>query len=428
MDSKQSNRRRFLKESAVLAGLALGPARFTSAQTPPGPGEATPTDFNVYGQPSRFEKMGRTGNNGRYGKDRPPAGTLRDLGLRAPIQDMLGIITPSAVHYMISHGYDAPDIDPREHRLMIHGMVDRPLMFTLQDLKRLPSVSRVHFVECRANGDPTRPPRRMPASTPQITHGLSSCSVWTGVPLSLLLKNAGVKSGAKWIIAEGVDAEMHSKSVPLSKAMEDVMVAYGQNGEALRPEQGYPLRLLAPGYEGINNVKWLRRIKVVDEPYMFKRETADYPELRPDGKARWFNSEMGPNSVITRPAGGQRLPGRGFFEITGLAWSGGGSIRRVEISTDGGKTWKDAAIQQPVHSKAFTWFSLGWNWNGEEVLLKSRCTDDRGEAQPTVAEWEKIWNVPRGYSESAGFLLGHFSVIQTWKINRDGSVENALFS
>jgi sulfane dehydrogenase subunit SoxC len=429
MDSKQSNRRRFLKESAALAGLALGATRIASGQTAASEsGEARPKDLHAYGERSHFEKSSRIGNNGTYGKDRPPVGVPSDLGLRAPLQDMMGIITPASVHYMISHGYEAPDIDPREHRFMIHGLVDRPLIFTLDDLKRLPSVSRVHFVECRANARPTIQ-RKAPTASPQVTHGLSSCSVWTGVPLSLLLKSAGVKKGASWIIAEGLDGQMHTKSIPLEKAMDDVLIAYGQNGEAVRPEQGYPLRLLAPGYQGINNVKWLRRIKVVDQPYMFKRESTDYAEIRPDGKARWFVSEMGPNSVIIRPSGGQHLPGRGFYQINGLAWSGGGAIRRVEVSTDGGKSWKDAEIEQPIHRMSFTWFSLGWNWNGEETLIKSRCTDERGDVQPTSAEWEKIWNLPPRYTENAPQAgLGNFCVIQTWRIKRDGSVENALFA
>jgi sulfane dehydrogenase subunit SoxC len=432
MTSKRTGRRRFLKESAALAGFALGAKRFASGQSRGS--EATEVrgkDLHAYGERSRFENSVRTGNNGFFGNmrdDVPKPGVPRDIGLRAPLQDSVGIITPASVHYVISHGYEPPEIDPREHRLMIYGLVDRPLILTMEELKRLPSVSRVHFIECRANCDPARKERKAPAATVQITHGFSSCSVWTGVLLSVLLRNAGVKSGASWVIAQGAEPGNHTKSIPMQKAMDDVLVAYGQNGEAVRPEQGYPLRLLVPGYEGINNVKWLRQIKVVRQPTMDKRESTDYPELRPDGKARWFNSEMGPNSVITRPSGGQTLSGRGFYEITGLAWSGGGAIGRVEVSTDGGRTWKDAQIQQPVHRKAYTRFGFGWNWNGEEMLLQSRSTDERREVQPTVAEWAKIWSLPAGYVESAPFLLGHFNVIQTWKVNRDGSIQNALFA
>ena len=387
--------------------------------------------MRAYGERSHFETMSRIGNNGRYGLDRPVGWDFRDdLGLRTPHQDIMGNITPASLHYQISHGYEAPNINPREHRFMLHGMVDHPLIFTMDELKRLPSVTRTHLMECHGDGVLSRSARKMPSATPQVTHGLSSCSVWTGVPLSALFEDAGVQSGALWIIAEGVDAQMHTKSIPMVKAMDDTLLVYGQNGEALRPEQGYPLRLVVPGYEGINSVKWLRRIEVVDKPYMFRREIADYSELelRADGKAVWFNSELGPNSVITRPAGGQHLPIKGFYQIHGLAWSGAGVVRRVEVSTDGGISWQDAELQQPVLPKAFTCFSFGWNWNGEETLLKSRTTDERGGVQPTIAEWEKIWNVPVGYAKSAPTHLGHFCVIQTWKVNRDGSVENALFS
>jgi sulfane dehydrogenase subunit SoxC len=430
MKSGKTDRRRFLKDSAVLAGMSLGATQFAGGQTASSDSSlARLKALHAYGQRSHFVKSIRTGNNGTHGLDQPPPGVPSDLGMRAPLQDMVGIITPASLHYMINHGYEAPDIDPQKHRLMIHGMVDRPMIYTVEDLKRLPSVTRVHFVECRANGVPQKKARLMPDATAQVTHGLSSCSMWTGVPLSLLLQSSGVKKGASWIVAEGADELLHSKSIPLEKALDDCLVVYGQNGEPVRPEQGYPLRLLAPGYQGINNVKWLRRIKVVDKPYMFKMESDDYAELRPDGKARWFNSQMGTNSLIIRPSGGQRLPGRGFYAIHGLAWSGGGAIRRVEVTTDGGKTWKDAEIQQPVHRKAFTAFTFGWDWNGEETLLKSRSTDETGDVQPSVAEYERIWSAPPGLLEAGlGDFFGNFCVIQPWRVKRDGSVENALFS
>jgi sulfane dehydrogenase subunit SoxC len=248
------------------------------------------------------------------------------------------------------------------------------------------------------------------------------------VPLSLLLKEAGVQKRAIWIIAEGAEESMHTKSIPLEKAMDDCLVAYGQNGEAVRPEQGYPLRLLVPGWEGINSVKWLRRIKLVDQPVMAMFESTRYPSLRRDGKARWFQFELGPKSVITYPSGGQRLSTPGFYEITGLAWSGGGAIRRVEVSTDGGRTWKDAELQPPVTSKAHTRFVFGWNWNREEAVLQSRSTDERGEVQPTIVEIAKIWRVEPDYFRDPYAIVGHFNAIQPWKVTRDGSVYNALFS
>jgi len=428
MSSKKSDRRKFLKTSAALAGLAVGGVPVAIGQAPSASGVR---DLHAYGERSRFETSIRTGNNGYFGNmrdDLPKPGVRRDIGLRAPLQDSMGIITPASVHYVISHGYEPPAINPMEHRLLVHGMVDHPLTFTMEDLKRLPSVSRVHFIECRANGDPARLERKMPNATAQTTHGFSSCSVWTGVALSTLLKDVGVKSGATWVIAQSTKPDSHTKSIPMAKAMDDVLIAYGQNGEAVRPEHGYPLRLVVPGYEGINNVKWLGMLRAANEPYMDKRETTDYPELRPDGKARWFNSEMGPNSVITFPSGGQQLTGRGYYQIGGLAWSGGGAIRRVEVSIDGGRSWKDAEVQAPVHSKAFTRFGFGWNWNGQETLLQSRSSDERGDRQPTVAEMAKMWNLPVSYYESAPFLIGHFCVIQTWKVLPDGSVQNALFT
>lgn len=428
MERGKPDRRRFLRDSAALAGVALGATRIASGQesADSDPGLAHLKAVHAYGQRSSFEKSIRIGNNGL---DRPAPGVPRDLGMRSPLQDVVGILTPAPLHYMINHNYEPPNIDPQKHRLMIHGMVDRPMIYTVEDLKRLNPVTRVHFVECRANSVPQRKARTMPDATAQVTHGLSSCSMWTGVPLSLLLQSSGLKKGASWIVAEGADELLHSKSIPLEKAMDDCLVVYGQNGEALRPEQGYPLRLLTPGYQGINNVKWLRRVKVVDKPYMFKMESDDYAEIRPDGKNRWFDSQMGPNSVITRPSGGQHLPGPGFYAISGLAWSGGGSVRRVEVTTDGGTTWKDAEIQQPVHRKAYTAFSFGWDWTGEETLLKSRSTDETGDVQPSVAEYAKIWNLPAGYLESGqGGFTGNFCAIQTWRLKRDGSVENALFS
>jgi sulfane dehydrogenase subunit SoxC len=313
---------------------------------------------------------------------------------------------------------------------MIHGLVDRPLIFTLEELERLPSVSRLHFVECHGNSAPTGPTgaaRKAPTATAQQTHGLTSCSEWTGVPLSLLLNEAGVQTGAGWVVAEGAEPEKHTKSIPLEKAMDDMLVAYGQNGEPLRPEQGYPLRLLVPGWQGINNVKWLRRIKVVDQPYMAMRESTKYPSLRLDGKSRWYEFEMGPKSVITRPSGGQRLLSHGFYEITGLAWSGGGAIRRVEVSTDGGRTWKDAQLEEPIARKAHTRFRLAWNWEGEETVLQSRCTDERGEIQPTLAELGRLWGVDLDYFQSnSTVVMGNSNAVQPWKVRRDGSVYNAL--
>ena len=426
MNSEQSGRRKFLKKGAALAGLAAGGILPASAATP---ASESVDQLHAYGQRSHFESWTRKGKHLW-----PPAGNVegapRDYGFRNPIQYQLSMITPAPLHFTISHGSEPPDIDPTQHRLLIHGLVDRPLVFSLDDLKRLPSVSRFHFVECNANSGPTGPTgaaRRAPTATPQETHGLTSCSLWTGVPLSLLLKQAGVQQSATWMLAEGADPPKHLKSIPIEKALDDCLVVYGQNGEAVRPEQGYPLRLLVPGWEGINNVKWLRRIKLVDQPYMDMRESTKYPSLRPDGKARWFQFELGPKSVITRPSGGQHLSGPGFYEISGLAWSGGGAIRRVEISVDDGKTWKDAQVQDPAARKAHTRFVFPWEWNGEEVTILSRSTDERNEVQPTRDEIAKIWGIDMNYYQTSTNLVGHFNAIQPWRIGRDGSVLNALF-
>jgi sulfane dehydrogenase subunit SoxC len=326
-------------------------------------------------------------------------------------------------------------------------------------LKRFPSVSRIHFLQCAGAVAGTRasihiqmfyqdPGQwRALVRDPNAT-GLSalmknpdaialpslgamywktSCSEWTGVPLSVLLKEACVKKGASWVVAEGAETEKHTRSIPMNKAMADVIVAYGQNGEPVRPEQGYPLRLLVPGFEGNINVKWLRRIKVVDQPYMTISESTWYAALRPDGKGRWFQFEMPPHSVITFPSVGQQLSGRGFYEIRGLAWSGGGAIRRVEVSTDGGRSYKDAQLQEPVLRIAHTRFRFPWHWDGQEAVLQSRCTDELGQVQPTLAELSRIWGVNLDYWQSTTNYINHFNPIQPWKVTREGSVHNALF-
>src|SRR6266481_868134 len=428
MNPKQTDRRRFLKNGAALAGLAVGASASALPATAAEPPLEKIDELHLYGERSHFVNSVRNGsinNPERRVKDEQVA-----FGLRTPLQDTVGMITPSSLHFTISHGFEPPDIDPKEPHLLIHGMVERPLIFSVDELKRLPFVTRFHFVECHGNSSPRGPggdARVSVDATPQETHGFTSCSQWTGVLLSTLLKEAGVKKEATWIIAEGADEPKHSKSIPLGKAMDDAIVAYGQNGEPVRPEQGFPLRLVVPGWQGINNVKWLRRIDLVDEPYMFMMETSRYPSLKLDGKSRWFEFELGPKSVITRPSGGHHLPVRGYYEISGLAWSGAGAIRRVEVSTDGGRAWKDAQIHDPVAKKAHTRFSIPWNWDGEEALLHSRCTDDQGTVQPTVAEVAKLWGTDVEYFRKTSLIVGDFNAIQPWKVNRDGSVQNALF-
>jgi sulfane dehydrogenase subunit SoxC len=330
-----------------------------------------------------------------------------------PLQDSVGVITPSSLHYFATtRGSFLPEIDPSEHSLMIHGMVDRPLTFTMADLKRLPSVTRLHFIECAGNRTSPK------AKTVQETHGMTSCAEWTGVLLSTLLKECGLKGGASWFVAEGVEEVKGASSMPIAKAMDDCIIAYGMNGEAVRPQNGFPLRLMVPGFEGIFHTKWLRRIKVVDRYYM---NYNDYGHLRQDEKDAALSYQIGPKSVITFPSVGQQLPGKGFYEISGLAWSGGGAIRKVEISTDGGKKWVDAELRGTPQRMAHTRFAMPWKWDGTETELLSRCTDEIGQAQPSRAQVAKFFNKPLDPSFS---VPGLDNTIQPWRIASDGSVHN----
>lgn len=358
-----------------------------------------------YGERSPFETSKRSLHLGAT----PGTGTSR-----TPLQDTFGIITPSALHFERHHS-GVPILHPASHELLLHGLVERPLIFSLDDLKRLPSISRIHFIECAGNSG--REHYGRPGATPAQSHGLISCSEWTGVPLRRLLTEAGLRPGAKWVIAEGVDACRMARSVPLEKALADVLVAYGQNGEALRPEQGYPLRLVVPGWEGNINVKWLHRLHVTDQPAMTREEAASYTDLMPDSKAWRFSFVMDAKSVILRPAGGQRLPGAGWYQVEGLAWSGRGRVTRVEVSTDDAKTWRIARLQEPVLTRAFTRFSLDWRWNGRPSTIQSRCTDETGIVQPTRSELVAARGLRWGPD---GF--NHCNGIKSWRIEEDGEV------
>lgn len=390
MKTADKNRRDFLMLSSGLAALAAVPKSWGREL-----GEPT----RPYGERSHFEK------SQRYFRQSNTTGADG-----TPLQDCYGIITPSALHFE-SHHSGVPEIDPAKHELLIHGEVERPLILKMGDLQRFPSVSRIYFIECAGNtaGDLAGSPR----PNVQRSHGLVSCSEWTGVPLSTVLQEAGLKPGAKWVLAEGGDACRMARSIPIEKALDDVIVAYGQNGEALRPEQGYPVRLVVPGWEGNVSVKWLQRLQVMDQPAMTREEAAAYTDLMPDGKARIFSFMMEAKSVITRPSGEQRLDGPGFYEITGLAWSGRGRITRVEVSTDGGLNWQDAGLQEPVLPKAFTCFRRPWTWDGGSATLQSRCTDETGYMQPTHEELLRV----RGTNAT-----DHYNGIKSWKVQADGSV------
>lgn len=361
-------------------------------------------EVGAFGERSPFATAARRYRMSRYGQ---AAGSL------TPLQDLRGSITPSALHFERHHA-GVPEIDPSTHELLIDGLVDRPLVFSMAALERMRATTRTYFIECSGNGRAKWSPAQADADA-QALCGMTSCSEWTGVSLSALLDEAGVQAGASWLVAEGADACRMTRSVPLDKAMDDALIVFAQNGEPLRPAQGYPIRLLIPGWEGNISIKWLRRIHVVDQPYMTREETSKYTDLMPDGTARQFTFAMDPKSIITRPSGGQRLEGTGFHEITGLAWSGRGRIRRVEVTTDGGSTWSEARLQSPVLPISHTRFRFDWNWTGEETTLASRCIDETGYVQPSREALIAARGTRTNY---------HNNAVQAWKVRSTGEVEN----
>jgi sulfane dehydrogenase subunit SoxC len=412
--SAGTTRRLFLRGSAAVAGgTVMGAGASAAAETdnlPPNipewmkaPGE--PMGSQPYGAPSPFEK-GVVKNISKTLKQYISASG------RTPLQELDGIITPNGLFYERHHG-GVPTIDPAQHRLMLHGLVERPLIFTMDDLRRFPSESRVHFLECSGNPGYSKPYGK----TASDLVGLVSCAEWTGVSLKLVLQEAGLKPDAKWIVAEGADAAALTRSIPIEKCLEDAMLVYSQNGERLRPQQGYPLRLFLPGFEGNMSVKWLRRLHVTAEPVYSREETSKYTDLLPDGTAREFSFYMEAKSIITRPSGGQRLGAPGFHEITGIAWSGHGKIARVEVSVDEGKSWQSAQLQEPVLTRALTRFRLPWQWDGKPAVIQSRAIDETGYVQPTLAELLAV----RGEN-----YFYHNNAIWPWRIAADGEVTNAL--
>lgn len=390
-----ADRRSFLGLAAVLTACTKSKAPSVVEQT-----------MAPYGERAATETIARTATE-----------RTASVGVGSsttPLQELHGVITPSALHFERHHA-GIPKIDPAKHTLLVHGLVEQPMEFTLDDLKRLPTVTRTHFIECSGNGGAEL--RGIAGATVEKSHGLLSCSEWTGVPLKVLLEQAGVKPEAKWVIAEGADACRMARSIPMAKCMEDALVVYGQNGEALRPGQGYPLRLLLPGFEGNSSVKWLDRLHVTEEPAQSNQETAHYTDLLPDGKARQFSFVMDTNSVITRPSGGQKIAGgAGFVEISGIAWTGNGKIKRVEVSTDGGKTWVDAVLEEPVLSRSLVRFRAPWVWDGKDAVIQSRATDETGYLQPTRDEIVEARGMNSQY---------HYHGVKPWAVKADGSVTNA---
>jgi len=409
-------RRRGLLRSAfaaAVAGMASG-AAIAAGDDPDivnipewsrmlGKGVASP----AYGMPSKYEAN-------IIRRESPGLTQTKQASVSfTPLQSLFGMITPSGLHFE-RHHQGWVDIDPRRHRFMINGLVKTPMVFTLEELMRLPSVSRIHFVECGANtalewGNVAVP-------TVQYSHGMLSCSEFTGVPLSLLLDMAGYdRSKAKVILAEGADGSSNSRTINIENAVDDCFVAYGMNGEMIRPENGYPLRLITPGLQGVSSVKWLRRVEVGDMPYATKDESSHYVDLMPDGMLRQYTSIQEAKSVITAPSGGQKLMSQGYYNITGLAWSGRGTVKKVEVSVDGGRNWREARLEGPILPKALTRFNFDWSWNGDEALLQSRVTDSTGYIQPSKPALKEVRGTRSIY---------HNNAIQTWQVQKSGEVAN----
>jgi sulfane dehydrogenase subunit SoxC len=410
---QRPSRRHLLQAGAAVAGgAALGatPGVADTGNLPPSipawmktPG--APMGDQPYGTPSVYEK----------GVVKNISKTLTQYlsaSGRTPLQELDGIITPNGLFYERHHG-GVPTIDPAEHRLMLHGLVDRPLIFTMDDIRRFPSQSRIHFIECSGNPVYTKPYGK----TASDLVGLVSCAEWTGVMLKDVLSEAGLQKEAKWLMAEGADAAAMTRSIPIEKCLDDAMLVYSQNGERLRPQQGYPLRLLLPGFEGNMNIKWLRRLKAVAEPVYSREETSKYTDLMPDGTAREFTFLMEAKSIILRPSGGQKMYGTGFYEISGIAWSGHGKIKRVEVSVDDGKSWQVAKLQEPVLTRALTRFRLPWQWDGTPAVIQSRAIDETDYVQPTLAELLAVRGANHYY---------HNNAIWPWRIAANGEVSNAL--
>jgi len=422
--SEPPDRRRFLFAAGSSVGAAAAAFLGSAAQAADGKPPAGAVLFDVAADPTR--EQGRpVAADGGYGSRsqfetearwRFPTANQNTSWSMTPLDRTLGNLTPSGLHFERHHG-GIPTIDPARHSLTVHGMVERPVKFSMADLKRFPSVTRKHFIECSGNGltEWNKPTLK----TVQGTHGLLSTSEWTGVLFSTIARETGLHDGAAWVLAEGADAAVMTRSIPLEKMLKDAMIVYGLNGEAIRPEQGYPLRLLLPGYEGNTHIKWLRRLEISNMPFMTREETSKYTDLLADGKARIFSFDMEAKSVITFPSGEMKLPGAGFYTIAGLAWTGRGRVQGVDVSVNGGKTWYPARIDSLPEPVCTVRFSFPWVWDGQPAVLQSRCTDETGYVQPTLPELVAI----RGSNGPFGSVY-HLNAIQSWAIAADGSVTN----
>lgn len=402
------DRRLFLKQGLTFSALALSADVLATELDAPRPAWAQKPGmpFSNYGHPSHYEqKTIRWTMSNAMAAGNGVSWT--------PLHDLEGMITPSGLHFERHHN-GVPQIDPAQHQLLIHGMVNQALVFSMADLLRYPMTSRICFIECGGNSNAGWQTQPLQTQVGYF-HGMVSCSEWTGIPLRILLNEAQIKGRAKWLIAEGADAALMNVSLPLEKALDDCILALYQNGERIRPENGYPLRLIVPGWEGVTNMKWLRRLHVTNQPTMARNETSKYTELLPSGKARQFTFVMEAKSVITQPSFGHKLPQAGLYQISGLAWSGRGKIVKVEVSADGGKSWAEAELQEPVLSKCLTRFRIPWQWNGETAVLKSRATDETGYLQPERAELVKN----RG---THGYF--HYNAIVSWEVSSNGSISH----
>ncbi|WP_417275827.1 sulfite dehydrogenase [Castellaniella sp.] len=413
-------RRGFLKRSfmAAAAGFASVPALAHAASAAhgdpmilePRPWSTqlgNPVAYQPYGQPSPYEaNLQRRQSPGLTQTDQASVAF-------APLQGFFGIITPSGLHFE-RHHQGWVNVDPEQHRLMINGMVKEAKVYTMDDLMRLPAVSRMHFIECGANTGMEWGNSAVP--TVQYTHGMLSCCEFTGVPLKVLLDDCGADiKNARYVLAEGNDGSSMTRTINMDNALDDVLVAWGMNGEMLRPENGYPLRLVVPGVQGVSWVKWLRRIEVGDKPWATKDEAVHYVDMMPDGIHRQYTSIQECKSVITSPSGGQVMMGKGFYNVSGLAWSGRGKIKQVDVSFDGGRNWKPARLETPVLDKCLTRFNIDWVWDGSPVILQSRATDSTGFVQPRYHQLREV----RG-SRS----IYHNNAIQSWKVAETGEVFN----
>ena len=413
------NRRALLGKGIAVAGAMGAAGTVTGAAAEALKDEPWSLEFGSIMPPvqtaSKYEKdVARTLSN--------PQGEFRNSHARTPHHLLSGTVTPNGLHFSINHA-GVPDIDPAKHKLVIHGKVRQPLEFTLETLSRYPMTSRVSFLECGGNSAPMFSPEPM-QETVQALHGLVSCAEWTGIKLSSLLEETGVDPAAKWLIAEGADSPHLSRSVPVKKALDDAMIALYQNGERIMPGNGYPMRLLLPGYEGNMNVKFLRRIKLVDQPAMSFYEARTYSPILPNGKAYRFYFLQEVKSFITSPSHGMALKGPGLYEISGIAYSGTGRIEKVMVSADGGKSWAQAALQEPVQSKAFTRFRMPWRWDGGPATLQSRAWDEAGNVQPTRAEFVAVRGELTKPPPVLAFPNQHYNSITSWGVAGNGEVKH----